>query len=220
MNQTRIKICGLTRSEDVAVAIEAGADALGFVFYPPSPRSLDIAQAAKLLAQLPPFVATVGLVVDPEPEWLQRIAGELPLSLLQFHGDEAPVLCTSTRLPYIKAVRLPKRGAQPAVRNAAAQQLSQVMAAHSQASGFLLDTLSAAGQGGTGEQFDWSLLPAGEARPLILAGGLDAGNVAAAISAHRPYAVDVSSGVESAPGVKDAGKIANFIRTVQRVTLG
>ncbi|MBT8149085.1 MAG: phosphoribosylanthranilate isomerase [Pseudomonadales bacterium] len=217
MNKTRIKICGLTRSEDIAAAIEAGADALGFVFYPPSPRALDIAQAAKLLALLPPFVTSVGLLVDPEPGLLQRIAGELPLSLLQFHGNEAPALCTSTRLPYIKAVRLPKCGVEPPVRAAAARELQQVFAAHQQASGFLLDTLSAAGQGGTGEQFDWSLLPAGEARPLVLAGGLDAGNVAAAVRAHRPYAVDVSSGVESAPGIKDAGKIENFVRAVQQV---
>lgn len=214
MAPSRIKICGLTRSEDVRCAVACGADALGFVFYEASPRSVTIEQAARLLDDLPPFVTAVGLFVNADNHFIQEAVERLPLSLLQFHGDETPAHCEAAGLPYIKAVRLPLVDAEQAVKDQAKLALSQEMQQHTQACGFLLDALSNAARGGTGEQFDWDLLPAQNSRPLVLAGGLNANNVAAAIRAHRPYAVDVSSGVEISAGIKDAKKIEKFVQTV------
>ena len=211
MSRTRIKICGLTRRQDVAAAVEAGADALGFVFYPPSPRNVSPEQAAELAALLPPFVTAVGLFVDPQAEFVAEILRRVPLQLLQFHGDEHDARCaalaavpgTGYRLPWIKAARM-----RPGV------DLLEFSASHPGARALLLDSF-AAGYGGSGKTFDWSLVPSGVKHPLVLSGGLDPGNVGEAVRRLRPWAVDVSSGVEMEKGIKDAAKIAAFIAGVR-----
>lgn len=200
----RVKICGITRLEDALAAIGAGADALGFVFYAPSPRAVSPAQAAAIVAQLPPFVTTVGLFVDAAESELRATLAQVPLDLLQFHGDESDADCARYGHPWIKALRV-----QPG------QDLTAAIAAHPGARGILLDAWHPEQPGGTGLQFDWSLVPAASRRPLILAGGLTPDNVAQAIRQTRPYAVDVSGGVELAKGVKDAGKIQAFMAGVR-----
>lgn len=204
MSVVRSKICGITRIEDALVAIEAGADAIGLVFYEKSPRAVSVAQAKAILAALPPFVTTVGLFVDSSREALDAILAEVPLDLLQFHGDEARADCEGFQRPYIKALRV-RPGDDVAAR----------IAAYPTASGVLLDTFVAGVPGGTGEAFDWSLVPKGSSMPIILAGGLTPGNVRAAIEQVRPYAVDVSGGVEASKGIKDAVKVRAFIREVR-----
>ncbi len=203
MHRTRIKICGLTREEDVRAAVAAGADAIGFVFYPPSPRAVSFECAARLADLLPPFVTAVGLFVNPEPAFVREALAQVPLQLLQFHGDETDAECALYLRPWIKAARV-----RPGV------DLIEFAASHPGASGILLDAF-VDGYGGGGKTFDWSLIPAGFERPLILSGGLDADNVAQAVRRVRPWAVDVSSGVESAKGIKDAAKIAAFIAGVR-----
>jgi len=209
MLRTRIKICGLTRPQDVVAAVEAGVDAVGFVFYPPSPRYVPFDQAAELAVLLPPFVAAVGLFVDPQAEFVAEALRRVRLQWLQFHGDESDAQCTTlstisgTRHPWIKAARM-----RPGV------DLLEFSASHPGASGLLLDTF-VEGYGGGGRAFDWSLIPAGIGRPLVLSGGLDPGNVGEAIRKVRPWAVDVSSGVEVAKGIKDAVKIAAFVSGVR-----
>ncbi|MDR0702665.1 MAG: phosphoribosylanthranilate isomerase [Azoarcus sp.] len=207
MSRTRIKICGLTRPQDVAAAVEAGADAAGFVFYPPSPRNVSFAQAAELAALLPPFVTAVGLFVDPPDDFVAGALRHVPLQLLQFHGDENNARCAALAalggIPWIKAIRM-----------RAGIDLLESFASHPGACGLLADAF-AEGVGGGGKTFDWSLLPARPGRPLVLAGGLDPGNVGEAIRRVRPWAVDVSSGVEIAKGVKDAAKIAAFVAEVR-----
>lgn len=203
MSRTRIKICGLTRPEDVRAAVEAGADAVGFVFYPPSPRALDAERAAALAALLPPFVTAVGLFVNPESAQVAEVLARVPLQLLQFHGDESEADCARYGRPWIKAARM-----RPGV------DLLEFASCHPRASGILVDAF-VDGYGGGGKTFDWSLIPAGFGRPLVLSGGLDADNVGEAIRRVRPWAVDVSSGVESARGIKDAAKIAAFIAGVR-----
>lgn len=203
MSRTRIKICGLTRAQDVRVAVECGADAVGFVFYPRSPRAVSIGQAAELAALLPPFVTAVGLFVNPAPDEVAAVLERVPLQLLQFHGDESEADCARHRRPWIKAARM-----RPGV------DLLEFAASYPRAAGILVDAF-VDGYGGGGETFDWTLLPAGFARPLVLSGGLDADNVAEAIRRVRPWAVDVSSGVESAKGIKDAERIAAFIAGVR-----
>lgn len=203
MSCTRIKICGLTRPEDVRAAVEAGADAIGFVFYPPSPRHLDFARAAELATLLPPFVTAVGLFVNPDPAFVAAARNAVPLQLLQFHGDERDADCARHGLPWIKAARM-----RPGV------DLVEFSASHPGARGFLLDTY-VEGYGGSGKTFDWSLIPSGLGRPVILSGGLDPENVEEAVRRVRPWAVDVSSGVEVAKGIKDAAKIAAFIAGVR-----
>lgn len=206
MNVTvvRSKICGITRIEDALAAVEAGADAIGLVFYGKSPRAVSIEQAAAILQALPPFVTSVGLFVDMPRDELQQLLQRLPLDLLQFHGDESPADCEGHGRPYIKALRV-----RPG------EDVAAAMAPYAGAQGILLDTFVEGVPGGTGASFDWSLVPENAAKPIILAGGLDAGNVATAIRQVRPYAVDVSGGVEASKGIKDAGKIRAFVRAVR-----
>jgi phosphoribosylanthranilate isomerase len=204
MSRTRIKICGLTRAEDVHAAVELGAAAIGFVFYPPSPRALSAAAAAELIALLPPFVTAVGLFVNPQAAEVEALLAQLPLQLLQFHGDETEAECARYGRPWIKAARM-----------RAGVDLVEFSASHPAASGILVDAY-VDGYGGGGKTFDWSLIPEGFSRPLILSGGLDADNVEAAVRRLRPWAVDVSSGVESAKGIKDAASMAAFIAGVRR----
>lgn len=201
--RTRIKICGLTREDDVRAAVNAGADAIGFVFYPPSPRYVTPARAAALARLLPPFVTAVGLFVNPSRDEVARVLDAVPLQLLQFHGDEMEPDCLGYGLPYIKAARM-RQGID----------LLKYAASFASAQGLLLDAF-VEGYGGGGETFDWSLIPSVLPLPLILSGGLHAGNVAEAIRRVRPWAVDVSSGVEAAKGIKDAARITEFVAGVQ-----
>ncbi|WP_448682057.1 phosphoribosylanthranilate isomerase [Pseudomonas nicosulfuronedens] len=200
MSAVRIKICGITRVEDALAAAEAGADAIGLVFYAKSPRAVSIQQARAIVAALPPFVSTVGLFVDASRCELGEILDAVPLDVLQFHGDESPESCSGWHKRYVKALRV-KPGDDVAAQ----------IARYPQASGFLLDTYVEGVPGGTGLAFDWSLVPKDVQRPLILAGGLTVDNVADAIAQVRPYAVDVSGGVEASKGIKDAQKIRDFI---------
>lgn len=203
---TRVKICGITRVEDALAAAQMGADAIGLVFYEHSPRHVSIALAAQLAAALPPFVSVVGLFVNAETAFVHGVLARVPLDLLQFHGDETPEYCAQFGKPYLKAVRV-KAGVD----------LLQCAYRYSEAQGLLLDAYVEGTHGGTGELFDWALIPHDLPLPVILSGGLHAGNVAAAIKQVRPYAVDVSSGVEAAKGIKDAAKIAAFINEVKRI---
>ncbi len=206
MPVVRSKICGITRIEDALAAVEAGADAIGLVFYAKSPRAVSVQQARTIIAALPPFVTTVGLFVDASRCELGEILDAVPLDLLQFHGDETPAACDGFHRPYIKALRV-KPG----------DDIAAQVALYKNASGVLLDTYVPGIPGGTGEAFDWSLVPAQLSKPVILAGGLTVENVAQAITQVRPYAVDVSGGVESAKGIKDAAKINAFMQAVRRV---
>jgi phosphoribosylanthranilate isomerase len=201
---TRVKICGITRNEDALACAQAGADAIGLVFYPPSPRCIEVAQAAAIARALPPFVSTVGLFVNPTAEQVEAVLRELHLDLLQFHGDEAPEFCRRFDVPYLKAVRV-KAGVD----------LVQYALRYQDAKGLLLDTYVEGTPGGTGQAFDWGLIPAELPLPVVLSGGLEAANVARAIKRVHPWAVDVSSGVEAAKGIKDAAKIAAFIEGVR-----
>lgn len=204
MSVVRSKICGITRLEDARVAVAAGADAIGFVFYAKSPRAVTIEQAQAIIAQLPPFVTTVGLFVDMPREQLSQLLQQVPLDLLQFHGDETPAQCEGFARPYIKALRV-----QPG------DDIASQVAAYTSASGVLLDTFVSGVPGGTGQAFDWSLVPQGLEMPIILAGGLTPDNVAAAIRQVRPYAVDVSGGVEASKGIKDSSKVQAFVHAVR-----
>ncbi len=201
MSKTRVKICGITRLEDALTAIEAGADALGFVFYPPSPRYIEPEKAAEIIAQLPPFVTTVALFVnEPEAE-VRRIMALTQVDLLQFHGDENADYCQQFGCAWIKALR---------VRDADSlqQNLNQFHAARA----ILLDSYRPGVPGGTGETFNWELIPAQSAQAIILAGGLTPENISTAVQQVKPYAVDVSGGVEASKGIKDPVKIHAFIR--------
>ena len=199
----RVKICGITNSEDLHNACDAGADALGFVFYSPSPRAVDVEQAKALLTQLPPFVQSVGLFVNADAGFVHHVISALHLQLLQFHGDEDEAYCQQFNRPYIKAI---------AVKDVDAEQnLTRVMDAYPSAQGFLLDTYKAGVPGGTGESFDWHLFPTYD-KPLILAGGLMSDNVGHAIKQVQPFAVDVSGGVEESPAKKSKDKMHAFIQ--------
>lgn len=204
MSAVRSKICGITRIEDALAAAEAGADAIGLVFYSKSPRAVDVHQARAICAALPPFVTTVGLFVDAPGCELEEILQAVPLDLLQFHGDESPEQCARYGRPYIKALRVQ-----------AGDDLEGQCQRYAGARGILLDTFVPGVPGGTGAAFDWSLVPARLSKPIILAGGLSAANVAAAIARVRPYAVDVSGGVEEAKGIKDPHKIEAFMAAVR-----
>jgi len=201
---TRIKICGITRGQDAVTAAELGAHAVGLMFYEDSPRFVTVHQANKVSGVLPPFVTRVGVFVNPVEQQVQTILGALRLDLLQFHGDEPPQFCARFGMPYIKAVRVRK-----------GMDLLQYASRYHDAKGLLLDAHSESAYGGTGEAFDWSLIPGNLPLPIILSGGLNAANVARAIRQVRPWAVDVSSGVESEKGIKDAAKIAAFMQGVR-----
>ncbi len=206
MSVVRSKICGITRIEDALIAAEAGADAIGLVFYAKSPRAVSIQQARDIVAALPAFVTTVGLFVNASREELNDVLAGVALDLLQFHGDETPAECESYQRPYIKALRV-KPG----------DDIAQLAAPYAKARGILLDTYMPGIPGGTGAAFDWSLVPRDLPQPVILAGGLSADNVQAAIEKVRPYAVDVSGGVEADKGIKDAAKIRAFMQAIGRV---
>ncbi len=206
--RTRIKICGLTRAEDAREAARLGADAIGLVFYPPSPRAIDPVRAARIRDALPPFVQPVALFVNPSEEDVAAVLALMPEIMLQFHGSESPEFCASFGRPYLKALPM-GQGSDPV--NEAAR--------HARAGGFLLDSHDAGGVGGTGQAFDWSAIPALD-RPILLAGGLRPENVREAVQGVRPWAVDVSSGVESAHGIKDPARMAAFIHEVRHADAG
>jgi len=211
MKRTRIKICGITREADLTAAVTAGADALGFVFYAPSPRYVTPQRAAQLMAQVPAFVTKVGLFVNESPATVRAVLAEVPLDLLQFHGDEDAAYCCRFGKPWIKAARV-KPGFDLLEYASAFVEAPGV-------SGLLLDA-HVDGYGGGGQTFDWGLIPQSLPLPVILSGGLHPGNVAEAVRAVRPWAVDVSSGVESARGIKDARKITEFIAGVRNADAG
>ncbi|HEY3698108.1 MAG TPA: phosphoribosylanthranilate isomerase [Spongiibacteraceae bacterium] len=205
LRRTRVKICGITRIEDALAAVAAGADAIGFVFYAHSARAIMPSMARAICAALPPFVATVGLFVDATSAQVRTTLGAVPLDLLQFHGAETPAYCAQFERPYLKALRMRD--------DIDVADLAQQFAS---ARALLLDTFRIDIAGGTGEVFDWQRVPTQFRNEVVLAGGLTAANVADAVLQLRPYAVDVSGGVESAPGIKDAKKIEAFIAAVRR----
>ena len=205
---TRVKICGITRVEDGLACAQLGADAIGLVFYAPSPRHVSVAQARAIMAALPPFITTVGLFVDADPAEVSAVLTQLPLDLLQFHGDESPEYCQGFARPYLKAMRV-----KPGV------DLVQYAAQYAQAKGLLLDAHVEGVAGGTGQSFDWNLIPAHLSLPVVLSGGLHPASVTEAIKRVQPAAVDVSSGVEATKGIKDAAKIAAFMQGVRNASL-
>ena len=211
MRRTRIKICGITREQDLAAAVAAGADALGFVFYAPSPRHVTPQRAAQLTVHLPAFVTKVGLFVNESPETVRAVLVQVPLDLLQFHGDEDAAYCSQFGKAWIKAARM-KPGFD-------LLEYASAFAAAQGVSGLLLDA-DVAGYGGGGKTFDWSLIPRSLPLPVILSGGLHPGNIAQAVRAVRPWAVDVSSGVEAVRGIKDVQKINEFIGGVRDADAG
>lgn len=211
---TRIKLCGLTRAEDVQLAVELGADALGFVFYPPSPRAVDAKQAAQLLALLPPFVSAVGLFVNASVAEVRQTLAIAPISILQFHGDETLEQCCAiaqeVQRPFLRALRV-----KPDMNSADLLECDQqYRSASPYFSGLLLDTWVDS-YGGSGKVFDWSLIPAELAHQAVLSGGLNVQNVTEAVVSVRPFAVDVSSGIESAKGIKDAALMHAFVSAVR-----
>lgn len=201
--KVRVKICGITRPEDAVYAAELGTDAIGLVFYNNSPRFIDIDIAKEIISVVPPFITVVGLFVDLEEESINSILEKVPLDLLQFHGDETPEQCRIYSRPYIKAIRMRDN-----------VDLSDITSKYYDASAVLLDAYVDGTVGGTGQQFDWDRIPSTLDKPIILAGGLNPGNVVAAIRQIKPYAVDVSGGVESSKGSKDRSKMAAFINEV------
>ena len=204
----RVKICGITRVEDGITCARLGADAIGLVFYAPSPRHVSVDQARAIMAALPPFVTTVGLFVDAAPTEVHAVLAQLPLDMLQFHGNETPEYCRGFGRSYLKAVRV-KLGAD----------LVQYASAYPDAKGLLLDAHVEGIAGGTGQSFDWSLIPAQLPLPVVLSGGLNSANIAEAIRRVQPAAVDVSSGVEATKGIKDTEKIAAFMQGVRNAIL-
>ena len=207
--RTRVKICGITRPEHARAAASAGADAIGLMFYEPSPRFVSREHAAEICAVLPPMVSIVGVFVNPAPCEIEATVRELPVDLLQFHGDEPPELCADAGMPYVKAVRVRAR-----------DDIVEAAARFPHARALLLDAHHDALWGGTGKRFDWSIVPDDVEHPIVLAGGLTPENVADAIRLVRPFAVDVSGGVESAPGEKDPRSIERFIKEVAGAEAG
>lgn len=204
--RSRVKICGITSVEDALHAARSGADAIGLLFYDPSPRAVTPEQAGAIVASLPPFVTTVGLFVDAEPDFVNGVLERVPLDLLQFHGDESPDYCDSFGRPYMKAIRM-REGVD----------LQHEAAVYAAARALLVDAYQPGVPGGTGETFDWGRIPASLEKPLVLAGGLNADNVEAAVRQVRPWAVDVSGGVERSKGVKDPERVAQFINNAKQV---
>ena len=206
--RTRVKICGITRPEDGAAASAAGADAIGLVFYPASPRAVGLEQAVAIRRALPPFVTVVGLFVNASAETVVETAGRVHLDLLQFHGEETPSQCEAAGLQYMKAIRVND-----------GTDVGEAARRFAGAKALILDTFDDRLWGGSGRTFDWDLVPAEIALPVVVAGGLTPANVADAILRLRPYGVDVSGGVEQSPGIKDAAKISSFIQEVDRVSI-
>ena len=204
--RTRVKICGLTREQDIQAAVAAGADALGLVFYGPSPRYVDVKTAHKLVQCVPPFVTVVGLFVDAKRDEIEQVLQQVHIDLLQFHGNESVVECELFNKPYIKAVRVGEQ-----------TDIAAEVAKFPSASGVLLDSYQKGVPGGTGLSFDWAKIPTDLSMPVILAGGLTPDNVAGAIRQVSPYAVDVSGGVEQDKGIKDPDKINRFMQEVEGV---
>jgi phosphoribosylanthranilate isomerase len=204
--RTRVKICGITRIEDAQAAARAGADAIGLVFEPASPRYVELDRAQAISASLPPYVTVVGLFVNAAPDRIREVLSRVHIDLIQFHGAETPAQCRLYPRPYIKAVSMRE-----------SVDLHSAQSAYGDAAGLLLDAYSPTAAGGTGTAFDWTRVPRDLEKPVILAGGLTPMNVAEAIRTVRPYAVDVSSGVESSKGIKDAGVIAAFFEAVQNI---
>ncbi len=200
----RVKICGITRVEDARDAVRCGADAIGLVFYPDSPRLVSVTQASSIVDAVSPFVTVVGLFVNPEPVQVRDVVDSLPLGLLQFHGQETNTDCKAYGLPFIKSIAMHE-----------ATDSRAVMEGYPDAAGFLLDAWQPQTHGGSGVSFDWSQVPESPPAPLILAGGLTPENISTAIRTVNPYAVDVSSGVESAKGIKSADKMLAFMKGVQ-----
>jgi phosphoribosylanthranilate isomerase len=201
--RTRVKICGFTRVEDAVFAAQAGVDAIGLVFYPPSPRHVDIGQAVKIVQALPAFVTVVALFVDSTEQAIREVLSHVPIDCLQFHGNEPATACRIYNKRYIKAVGMQNT-----------TDINALATDYNDAAGLLLDTYNPATKGGTGQAFDWSLIPRQCALPIILAGGLDADNVQLAVQGVRPYALDASSGVESSKGIKDPRKIGAFLKAI------
>ena len=206
--RTRVKICGVTRVQDALEAVKQGVDAIGLVFYAPSPRNVSPAQAAEIVSKIPAFVTVVGLFVDAEPAFIRDVLSVVRLDLLQFHGEEPPVACRQYSRPYMKAIRVQSD-----------TNLVQYAADYADAKALLLDAFAEGVPGGTGLVFDWSLIPQNLPVPVVLAGGLNAENIGLGVEQVRPYAVDVSGGVEASKGIKDAAKIAAFMRGVSNATL-
>lgn len=204
MQRTRVKICGITQAEDGLAAARCGADAIGLVFYAPSPRHVAIEQARAVVQALPPFVTVVGLFVNAAPQEITEVLRQVRLDALQFHGDETPDQCARFGLPYLKALRVTPT-----------TDIARAAGIYSTAQGLLLDAHVDGVPGGTGQTFDWNLVPRDLTMPLILAGGLSSLNVKQAIRTARPYGVDVSGGVEAAKGIKDAAKIDAFMVEVE-----
>ena len=201
--RTRVKYCGISKPQDALLAAELGVDAVGLVFYPPSPRALDLKSAQEIVLALPPFVSIVALFLDPSAAQVTRVMERMQIDVLQFHGQESPEFCQSFGYPYIKAIGM----AKPAV-------FEQVQQLHGSAKAFLLDSHEHGAAGGTGEAFNWAKQAPQTSKPLILAGGLRVDNVAAGIRQLKPYGVDVSSGIESARGVKDHALMRKFMNEV------
>ena len=202
--RTRVKICGITRIEDAEAAVAAGADAVGLVFDPRSPRVVGLEQARAIARATPPFVSVVGLFVDAAPDHIEAVLNRVPLALIQFHGTETPDQCRLYGRPYIKAIRMHDT-----------VDLSAEEGRFGDAAGLLLDAFVPDQAGGAGVTFDWSRIPATRGKPIVLAGGLTPENVGDAIRRVHPQAVDVSSGVEASKGIKDSDKIAAFIRAAR-----
>jgi phosphoribosylanthranilate isomerase len=203
---TRVKICGVTLEKDAVNIAKAGADALGFVFYKPSPRYVSPEQAATMIKALPPFITSVGLFVDADHAFIEEVLKQVPLDLLQFHGNETEAQCSAFGRPYIKSLRMEE-----------GLSVFDTISNYPSCSAILLDTYVANTPGGTGRAFDWSRVPLEAEKPIILAGGLTPENVAQAISVTRPWAVDVSGGVEKAKGIKDLTLVHRFVEGARRV---
>jgi len=206
MSRTRVKICGIKTLQDALAICELGADALGFVFYEKSPRYITVESAAEIIKKLPPFITCVGLFVNATPDYVKNVFHYARLDLLQFHGNESVDYCQSINLPYIKAVRIVESG-----------QVEKAAIDYPLAKGLLVDAYKAGVPGGTGETFDWALLPSYCTKPIILAGGLNCQNIVSAINCISPFAVDVSGGVECEKGKKDLIKVANFLQEVRKL---
>ncbi len=202
--KTRIKVCGFTQAKNAQKIAHTGVDAIGLVFYNNSPRHVDTRNAVEIINALPAFVNRVGLFVNAKSDFIDKVLSKVPLDTLQFHGDESPIECSQYAMPFIKALRVNQNS-----------NIIKMADNYHQSCGLLLDAFNKDAYGGTGKTFDWNLVQVDIDLPIILAGGLNPDTVADAIKQVRPYAVDVSSGVESQLGVKDIDKIKQFIQQVR-----